>query len=107
MSKKRKISRVQIIPLELQNKEDIDLLKEVAFEQKRTYNHITDSISGIKNFLLVKESKRTDVRKKVIAEMEYIRSINFEYKNAMINKAVGNIKSNWSQIKESTFSSKK
>lgn len=61
MGKKREVSRVQIIPLELQNKEDIDLLKEVAFGQKRTYNHITDSISGIKNFLLVKEGKRTDV----------------------------------------------
>ena len=97
MGKKREVSRVQIIPLELQDKEDINLLKEVAFGQKRTYNHITDSISGIKNYLLVKDGKRTDVRRKVIAEMEYIRSINFEYKSVMMDKAVGNIKSNWSQ----------
>lgn len=97
MAKKREIYRVQIIPLELENKEDIDLLKEVAFGQKRTYNHITDSISGIKNYLLIKDGNRTNVHRKVIAEMEYIRSINFEYKSVMINKAVGNIKSNWSQ----------
>ena len=77
MAKKREIYRVQIIPLELQNKEDIDLLKEVAFGQKRTYNHITDSISGIKNYLLIKDGNRTNVHRKVIAEMEYIRSINF------------------------------
>ena len=36
MGKKREVSRVQIIPLELQNKEDIDLLKEVAFEHTIT-----------------------------------------------------------------------
>ena len=63
------------------------MLKEVAFGQKRTYNHITDSISGIKNYLLIKDGNRTNVHRKVIAEMEYIRSINFEYKSVNVNKS--------------------